>query len=72
MREARANDEWDQSRPGHRSGAGSDSVLRYLQEELASKPQELDVIHTSTDLRRQRSLARFASRVRRALLNVDA
>ena len=61
--------EWKPTAPGHRTGEGSDSVLRYLHDELATKPHELAPVDQSTNRRSRRSLAQLASRMRRILLD---
>jgi hypothetical protein len=35
------DDEWGLTRPGERNGEGSESLLPYLHDSLARKPQEL-------------------------------
>ena len=52
--------------PGRRSGKGSESIVPYLRDELASKPGEL-LPAEGYERKPSRSLA---SRVRRALLNL--
>jgi hypothetical protein len=41
------DDEWGLTRPGERNGEGSDSLLPYLHNSLARKPQELPAPESS-------------------------
>lgn len=56
----------DLNSPGHRTGEGSESVLPYLHESLATRPGELFAAG-STERKPARSLA---GRVRRLLLRI--
>ncbi len=59
-------DEWQLTGPGQRSGQGSDSLIRYLNGDEATKPQELLANDQHAQHKPRRSLV---SRLRRALLN---